>query len=294
MQIAIASGKGGTGKTSIVASFAALAGRCVLADCDVDAPDLHLVLGPQVLRRQPFSAGSVARIKPGHCIACGKCEELCRFDAISFTGPGNGRVDRTFRIDPLACEGCGVCVYFCAERAIEFEPVVSGHWFLSQTRYGPMVHAQLGIGQENTGKLVHVVRTEAKEVAAARSVELVLIDGAPGIGCPVIASITATDLALIVTEPTLSGLHDLMRVADLADHFGIRAMVTVNKWDVHRQMADRIEAEASERGLAVAPRVRYDPAVLEAQRRCQPLIELTDRGAAADICTLWWHVSATL
>jgi len=293
-ELVVMSGKGGTGKTSIVASFAVLAGRCVAADCDVDASDLHLLLEPRVLRRENFSGGSQARIKPGHCTACGKCEELCRFDAVFFDGPGNGRVPKTFRVDPMACEGCGVCAYFCEEKAIDFSPAVSGQWFVSETRCGPMVHARLGIAQENTGKLVHVVRTEAKKVASTERLDLVIIDGAPGIGCPVIASMTATNLAVIVTEPTLSGLHDLGRVADLAAHFGLPAVVAVNQWDVHPEMTERIEAEARSRGLPVAGRVRYDPAVTQAQVRQMAVVEYTGRGAAADIRRLWSEVAPRL
>jgi MinD superfamily P-loop ATPase len=293
-ELVVVSGKGGTGKTSIVASFAVLAAPCVVADCDVDVPDLHLIFTPRILQRQNFSARSIARIKSGHCTACGKCEELCRFDAIRFDGPGNGRVDRTFRVDPLACEGCGVCAYFCPEKAIELAPVVSGQWFVSRTRCGPMVHAQLGIAQENAGKLVHIVRTAAKKIATAGPLDLIIIDGSPGIGCPVIASITATNLVLIVTEPTLSGLHDMERVADLAAHFGIDALVAINKWDIHSEMTDEIEAVARARGLDIAGRVRYDPSVTEASRRCKAIVEYADHGAAADIRSLWSRVYAKL
>jgi len=290
-ELVIISGKGGTGKTSIVASFAALADRAaVLADCDVDAADLHLVLAPTVRRRESFTGGSRARIMPGHCIACGKCEELCRFGAIYFDGPGNGRVDKTFRVDPIACEGCGVCAYFCAENAIEFAPAVNGQWFVSDTRCGPMVHARLGVAEENSGKLVTLVRTEAKALAEKRRLDFVLIDGAPGIGCAVIASITGSDFALVVTEPTLSGMHDLARVAELAGHFGIPAGVCVNKWDLNEQVASEIEAEAARRGLHVLGRVRYDRAVTEAQIRGKSTVEYAADGAAADIRRLWHGV----
>ncbi len=216
-ELVVISGKGGTGKTSIVASFAALAEKAVLADCDVDTADLHLVLEPEIIKREKFSGGSRARIKSGHCTACGKCEAICRFDAIYFDGPGNGKVDKTYRIDPIRCEGCGVCAWFCTDQAIEFGPVVNGEWFISETRCGPMVHAKLGVAEENSGKLVSLVRTHAKKIAEDRKSDFVLIDGSPGIGCPVIASITGADLVLVVTEPTLSGLHDLQRVADLTD-----------------------------------------------------------------------------
>ena len=286
-ELVVISGKGGTGKTSIVASFAALAGRAVLADCDVDAADLHLVLEPKIIRRESFSGGKRARIMTGHCTACGKCEELCRFDAIYFGGPGNGRVDKTFYIDPIACEGCGVCAWFCPENAIEFGPVVNGEWSISETRYGPMVHAKLGIAEENSGKLVSTVRTAARKLAEQRGLDTVIIDGSPGIGCPVIASITGANLVLIVTEPTLSGKHDLERVADLTRHFDIPAMVCVNKWDLNPQIAEEIESAARKRGLEIAGRVRYDLAVTAAQVRSLSVVEHQNDGPAEDIRAVW-------
>jgi len=293
-ELVVISGKGGTGKTSIVASFAALAEKIVLADCDVDAADLHLVLEPKIVRRESFSGGKTARIKPGHCTACGKCEEICRFDAIYFDGPGNGRVDKTFRIDPIACEGCGVCAWFCAENAIEFAPSVNGEWYVSDTRHGPMVHARLGVAEENSGKLVSTVRKEAAALAEKRGLGLILIDGSPGIGCPVIASITGADLVLIVTEPTLSGLHDLGRVADVARHFEISGLVCINKWDLNPDMATEIERQAKQRGLTVAGRVRYDRAVTDAQVRKQAVVEYQQNGCARDIRGVWDAVSRKL
>ena len=293
-ELVVISGKGGTGKTSVVASFAALASKAVLADCDVDAADLHLVLEPKVVRREEFSGGKRARIKSGHCTACGKCEELCRFDAIYFDGPGNGKVGKTFRIDPIACEGCGVCAWFCPAKAIDFGPVTSGEWFVSQTRHGPLVHARLGIAEANSGKLVSTVRSEARALAEERGLEMVIIDGSPGIGCPVIASITGANLVLIVTEPTLSGRHDMERVADLTRHFEIPAMVCVNKWDLNPQIADGIELLARKRGIRVAGRVRYDRAVTQAQIHRKSVVEYQTNGCAADIREVWAKVQEIL
>jgi MinD superfamily P-loop ATPase len=289
-ELVVISGKGGTGKTSLVASFAALAEGIAVADCDVDAADLHLVLEPRVLRRTSFSGGKQARIKAGHCTACGKCEEICRFDAIFFDGPGNGIVEKTFRVDPIACEGCGVCAWFCAEEAIEFGPVVNGEWFISETRFGPMVHARLGIAEENSGKLVSTVRTNARRIAEEGGLALVLIDGSPGIGCPVIASITGANLVLVVTEPTLSGLHDLERVVALTRHFGIPALVCVNKWDLNPDVCERIEASARHMGLGLAGRVRYDRAVTAAQVHRRTVVECERDGCAADIRSVWENV----
>ncbi|MDY7011962.1 MAG: ATP-binding protein, partial [Planctomycetota bacterium] len=282
------------GKTSIVASFAALADKAVLADCDVDAADLHLVLEPTIVKRENFSGGSRARIKPGLCTACGKCEEICRFDAIYFDGPGNGKVDKTFRVNPIACEGCGVCAWFCTDKAIEFGPVVNGEWFISDTRCGPMVHAKLGVAEENSGKLVSLVRTQAKRIAEDRKLDIVLIDGAPGIGCPVIASITGADLVLVVTEPTLSGLHDLQRVADLTKHFGVETLVCINKWDLNEDIASQIETQARRRSLMLAGRVRYDRAVTEAQIRKKSLVEYQNNGAATEIRKVWFKVAEAI
>jgi MinD superfamily P-loop ATPase len=293
-ELAVISGKGGTGKTSIVASFAALSRNSVLADCDVDAADLHLVLEPHLLRRNEFTGGNRARIKHGHCNACGKCEELCRFDAIFFDGPGNGLVEKTFRVDPIACEGCGVCAWFCAEQAIDFSPVVNGEWFISDTRCGPMVHARLGIAEENSGKLVSTVRTAAKRIAEERGLDLLIIDGSPGIGCPVIASITGAHLVLAVSEPTLSGLHDLERVAALTRHFGIPALVCINKWDLNPEIWSRIEVWAREHGLGVAGRVRYDRAVTAAQVKGRAVVECEQNGCAEDIRSVWKNVAARL
>ena len=293
-ELVVISGKGGTGKTSIVASFAALADRVVLADCDVDAADLHLVLDPTVVRQESFSGGKRARITPDRCTACGKCESVCRFDAIDADGPGNDHVDKTFRIDPIACEGCGVCAWFCPEDAIEFAAAVNGEWYVSDTRHGPMVHAKLGIAEENSGKLVSIVRQEAGRLAQQHSLDMVLIDGSPGIGCPVIASITGADLVLIVTEPTLSGLHDLGRVADVARHFGIAGLVCVNKWDLNPEMTMEIERQAEDRGLTVVGRVRYDRAVTDAQIRKQAVVEYQQNGCAQDIRDVWGIASREL
>ena len=293
-ELVVISGKGGTGKTSIVASFAALAEKAVLADCDVDAADLHLVLEPKTIKREKFSGGSRARIKSGHCTACGKCEEVCRFGAIYFDGPGNGKVEKTYRIDPISCEGCGVCAWFCTDNAIKFGPVVNGEWYISETRCGPMVHARLGVAEENSGKLVSLVRTEAKRIAEDRELDFVLIDGSPGIGCPVIASIAGADLVLVVTEPTLSGLHDLQRVAALTKHFDIETLVCINKWDLNKDIASQIEMQAAQHGLKAVGKVRYDRAVTEAQIKKLSVVEYASNGVADDIKSLWANVRSSL
>jgi MinD superfamily P-loop ATPase len=293
-ELVVISGKGGTGKTSIVVSFAALAKNAVLADCDVDAADLHLVLEPEIRRREEFSGGKRAQVESERCIGCGKCKEVCRFGAVSLDGPGNPWVDNTFRIDPIACEGCGVCAWFCPEKAIAFAPAINGEWYLSETRHGPMVHAKLGIAEENSGKLVSTVRQEARKIAHDRKRDLIIIDGSPGIGCPVIASITGAHLVLVVTEPTVSGRHDLNRVADLARHFRVPGLVCVNKWDLNPEIAAAIETEALNSGLALAGRVRYDHGFTEAQVRKQAVVEYQQDGCAEDIRQVWRAVCAAM
>lgn len=287
-EIVVISGKGGTGKTCIVASFAVLAEGNVLADCDVDAADLHLLLEPQVQRRHAFSGGKRAIVRQSDCIACGACLARCRFGAIAMKGKNTDKA--MFTVDPIACEGCGVCVRFCPVDAIDFPDKINGEWFVSVTRCGPMVHARLGIAEENSGKLVSVVRDKARAIARERGCDYVIIDGPPGIGCPVIASMSGADIVVIVTEPTLSGAHDLERVADLATHFSIPAVVCINKYDLNVQQADAIAGDAEARGLPVVGRVRYDEAITKAQVAKQAVVEGDYGLVAEDIKALWDQV----
>jgi MinD superfamily P-loop ATPase len=292
-ELVVLSGKGGTGKTSVTASLAALAEKPALADCDVDASNLPLVLDPRIQRRETFSGGLRARIKPGLCTACGKCEELCRFDAIFFDGPGNGNVPRTFRVDPSACEGCGVCAHFCAEHAIELAPADGGELLLSDTRFGPLIHARLRPGQGNSGKLATLVREQARRTACKAGCRFILIDGPPGVGCPVMASLTGATRILLVTEPTPSGEHDLERVLMLARHFQIPAWVSVNKHDLNPAMTAQIERRAAALGATIVGRIPYDPAVTAAQRQGRPVVEYNHDGPAAQaIIQLWKNLSA--
>lgn len=287
-ELVVISGKGGTGKTSIVSSFFALATNAVVADCDVDAPDLHLVVQPTIRARHPFSGAHEAVIDTQSCAGCGLCAKHCRFDAISLVR-SNGR--QYYEVDDLSCEGCGVCADLCPESAIKMVPAESGEWFVSDTRFGPMVHALLGVAQETSGKLVSLVRKEAKAVARRAQRELLICDGSPGIGCPVVASITGAQLALIVTEPTLSGLHDLRRVAELTQHFDVPSAVCINKVDINLDLAEKIEKAAAEFNIPVLGRIRYDPAITKAQLSQRSVVETTDSGAAKDIRSLWDKVS---
>ncbi|MCK9231009.1 MAG: ATP-binding protein [Syntrophales bacterium] len=282
-EIVVISGKGGTGKTSIVASFAALADKIVLADCDVDAADLHLVLNPKIESREEFSGGKKASIIKEQCIACDRCIEECRFDAIAY--PDSEEAEVPF-INPIFCEGCGVCVRVCPVEALSFEPAVNGEWYVSRTPYGPMVHARLGMAEGNSGKLVTLIRSKAKDIAKRDQLDYIIADGSPGIGCPVIASITGSDLVLVITEPTLSGQHDLLRVAELTSYFKIPTLVCVNKWDLNADITEQIEREARRLGITVAGRIRYDTAITKAQIAGTNVIEYTG-SSAGDITSLW-------
>ncbi len=286
-EIVVISGKGGTGKTSIAASFAALAENAVFADCDVDAADLHLVLKPTIRQTHPFSGGKKAQIQTDKCIGCGRCENVCNFDAARFNGPANEIVAKTYTIDLLSCEGCSVCVHFCPVCAIDFNEAINGQWFISETRFGPMVHAKLGIAEENSGKLVTLVRKEAKRIAEEQHGELIIVDGSPGIGCPVIASVTAADLVLIVTEPTMSGRHDLERVAELTGHFNIPSAVCINKADINPEITEQIKDAAKQRHLPVLGQIPYDNAVTRAQIEAKTIIEYENGTLKKQIVSLW-------
>ena len=262
-EIVIVSGKGGTGKTSLAAAFAALEKNGILCDADVDAADLHLLMQPEVKERTDFMGGSKAVINPDLCTGCGTCRTLCRFDAIS---------DR-YEVDPIRCEGCGVCVDFCPEQAIDFPVQRCGEWYISATRFGPMVHARLGIAEENSGRLVSLVRKETRQLAEERGLELILTDGPPGIGCPVIAAIGGATALVIVVEPTVSGIHDMERVVDLAAHFRVPGMVIVNKYDLNVEMTETIEQLAVQRNLVVLGRVPFDPVFTRSMVQGQTLFE---------------------
>jgi len=283
-EIVVISGKGGTGKTSLTASMASLNGKSVIADCDVDASDLHLVLSPVIERRECFKSGHEAVIRKDDCLACGTCREKCRFHAVH-EARRYGR-QSLFTIDPLACEGCGVCVRFCPEEAIDFPERICGHWMVSETLYGPMVHARLAIGAENSGKLVSSVKNEARRIAEERKLPRIIVDGPPGIACPVIASITGASLALVVVEPTLSGIHDMQRVIGLTKHFIIPTFIIINKWELNPRIAGAIERDALSAGVPLAGKVGYDDSVTAAQIKGIPVVEYGG-SAARDIRKIW-------
>lgn len=293
-EIVVISGKGGTGKTSITAAFAALAKNAVLADCDVDAADLHLILKPDVREKSDFSGGKIASIRTEACIGCQRCIEVCRFGAVKLSDISNDVVAKTYAVDPVSCEGCGVCVHFCPVKAIDFDEAINGQWFVSETRYGTMVHAKLGIAEENSGKLVSLIRKEAKRIAEQEGQSMIIVDGSPGIGCPVIASISGASLVLVITEPTLSGQHDLDRVAQLTAHFGIPTAVCINKWDINPTVADAIESDVRKKGLTFAGRIGYDSAVTKAQVAGLSIPEYGDSPIKEQVSALWQAVQCRL
>jgi len=263
-EIVVVSGKGGTGKTSVVASLACLIEKKAMVDCDVDAANLSLVLSPRIIEEKEFTAGKKARIIAERCTQCGVCRDMCRFDAIS----------GDFIVDPVSCEGCGACFFYCPASAVEFETQLAGHCYICDTPAGdPFVYAELLPGEENSGKLVTMVRTEAKEQAQRAGLSQILIDGPPGIGCPVISSITGTSLALIVTEPTASGIHDLERIVQLARHFELPAAVIVNKSDINPACTDSIEQYCIQKGIPLLGRLPYEKAISEAQRQGKAIVE---------------------
>ncbi|ACN17301.1 ferredoxin (iron-sulfur cluster-binding protein) [Desulforapulum autotrophicum HRM2] len=283
-EITIISGKGGTGKTSVTASFAFLAANRVVVDADVDAANLYLTLPHTTISQENFVGGRLAEIDPGICTECGECLERCQFKAIS----------EDFIVDPIACEGCGVCVHFCPVDAISFEQQVCGEKFLSDTDNGPMVHARLGIAQENSGLLVSVLRQQAREIAKEKNIPMILVDGPPGIGCPVIASITNADALVIVTEPSMSGMHDMERVKRLADQMRVPAFLCINKSDLNQEKTDSMKAFAKKNNIKFAGEIPFDREVTASMNAGKSLVEFSQGPAAQAVRKVWENVTIYL
>ncbi len=286
-ELVVISGKGGTGKTSLAASFAALSGRTLIADCDVDAADLHLILKPEIKERGTFSGSVLAEIDQEKCTACGKCKQECRFFAVE-EKISDGKP--SFFIDQLACEGCGVCHIVCEDNAVNIEDAVNGEWFLSETRHGPMSHARLGIAEENSGRLVTLVRNKLIQLSQESTLSEAVIDGSPGTGCPVIASLTGSDYALIVTEPTVSGVHDLGRILDVTAHFGIPSGVVVNKYDINLEMTEKIKSLARDYNAEYVGKIPYDRSITDAQMQGLSVVEYTESPMTEAIKNIWTKV----
>lgn len=282
-ELVVLSGKGGTGKTVLVASFATLADSKVMVDCDVDAADLHLLLHPKVGEAQEFWGGKTAYIDHTRCTRCELCEQMCNFDAIQH-----------LKVDPIACEGCGFCARICPEDTIKMNDNLAGHWFISDTRYGPLVHARLGIAEENSGKLVALCRQQARGIAQEGGMDYIISDGPPGIGCPAISSLSGADMALLVTEPTMSGMHDLERVMGLCRHFGVPAKVCINKFDINEDNSQSIERLCGEMGVEVVAMLPFDSAVTEALVKGMTVVEYAENGIASAIAAMWHRIEAAL
>lgn len=280
LEITVVSGKGGTGKTILVSSLARLFDEKVLADCDVDAPDLHLLLKPNILRAEAFTGGKIASIDPDKCTGCGQCAQYCRFDAIhEATEPGAAG----YSVDRIGCEGCAVCYYVCPESAVEMRENQNGTWYVSSTSFGPLVHACLDPAEENSGKLVTLVRKEARNIADKDGLKYIIVDGPPGIGCPVISSITGTDLVVIVTEPTVSGFHDCERVVSLARHFGIPAAAVINKYDLNLEATGRAEAFFEREGIALLGKIPYGLEVSRSIAEAELVVDKDDSPVAREL-----------
>ncbi|MCK5245681.1 ATP-binding protein [Candidatus Bipolaricaulota bacterium] len=270
-QVLFLSGKGGTGKTSLAAAFAVLAENKVLADCDVDAANLHLLLDPQVIAEGDFEGSKEAVRDASLCTQCGRCREVCRFNA----------VQENFEIDPYLCEGCGACVTACPANAITLEPLISGRWFNAETKWGPLASAELLPGEETSGKLVMQVKRNMEPLAQSVNAEWALLDGSPGIGCPVIASVSGVDAVILVTEPTLSGMHDLERILGVVNHFRIPAYLVINKADLSADLTERLEHFASEKALPVLGCIPYDRAVTDRLIEGRSVVEDEESPAGA-------------
>ena len=284
-QLTVLSGKGGTGKTTITASFAVLAKNTVVADCDVNAPDLHMLLHPEIIKTQEFKGSKLTVIDKTKCVECGLCREKCRFDAIT----------EDFRVDPISCEGCGVCTVICPVNAIELTERISGHAYISKTKYGFMAHAILSPSESNSGKLVTWVRQNARILTEKENCDLIIIDGPPGIGCPVIASVTGIDAGLVVTEPTMSGIHDLERALQLLKHFNVQPFVCVNMYDINKDNTEKIVDFCEENGIKAVGKITFNPIITEAMVNGKPIVEYApESDVAKEIERMWRNIVSAL
>ena len=281
-EIVVISGKGGTGKTSITASFAVIGGTdMVVADCDVDAADMHLLMQPDFKVSKDFHSGEVAYINQENCTQCGLCKDICRFDAISIK---NGE----YIVNPLDCEGCGYCARVCPTETIINNDLLSGQLYISNMKTGTqMVHARLGIGSDNSGKLVAKVKDEAKEIALKGNKDYILVDGSPGVGCPVVSSLSGANFVVLVTEPSVSGIHDLKRVYELVKKFNIKAGCIINKADINIEKKDEIKRFLNDEGIEHLIDLPYDENFTKAMTLGQTIVEFNSNNLTTPLNEAW-------
>lgn len=281
MELVVLSGKGGTGKTTIATALSELAQDVVRVDCDVEASNFYMYYEGKDLEKEDFYGGKIAKIDEDKCIKCGKCQDVCRFNAI-----------RDFQIDPFACEGCGACTLVCPTEAIVLEDEKAADTFITQTDKGIIARAEMGIGSDASGLLISFLRRNAKRFSEDK--KLTIIDGSPGIGCPVIASVTGSDMVLVVTEPTKSGLEDLKRVVTLCEHFGVYTMVCINKYDINEEMSEEIEGFINDKGLKLVGKIPYDDMVMKSINELKPIIFYNESIAKKAIEDMWMRIKENI
>ncbi|MCK5125507.1 MAG: ATP-binding protein [candidate division Zixibacteria bacterium] len=294
VELVVASGKGGTGKTSIVGSLAYLAKKLILVDCDVDAANLHILLRHKIINENSFSTSHCSQINQDACTSCGTCHDLCRYSAISQVNDPISPGEYLYKIDKMACEGCGLCYHACPEKAITFTPVISGQWFISESEFGPFLHGRLGTAQANSGRLVSLLRREAVALSQRDKSDLIIIDGPPGIGCPVIASITGASFLLVVTEPSRSAIHDLTRLVELAGHFNLQMAICINKHDINSKLTEEIDSFADERNIPVIGKLLFDPGFVEAQVKGTPYFLNASEENKNNLLKMWTWLSGKI
>lgn len=287
-EILIISGKGGTGKTTLISCFAALAKKSVIADCDVDAADLHLILNPKIKIKEIFTSGKVPKYNLEKCRFCKLCVDVCRFNAIKL------RDDSSIEFNLIKCEGCGFCARVCKFNAITMLDNKVGEIFNSESPYGPFIHAKLGVAAENSGKLVSKVREKAKEEAKKENLNLIIIDGSPGIGCPVIASLTGVNLAIIVLEPSLSGLHDGKRIIEVCNHFNISKGVIINKYDLNEEISFDIENFCKKLNIPVFGKIPFDKSIVDSLVNGKIFVEHKENSTSSLIKEAWKKITEIL
>lgn len=285
-QVSIVSGKGGTGKTTLSAAFSYLAQNALIADCDVDAPNLHLILKPDIVKKFDYFGSKKAFLKQDLCVQCGLCFNICRFEAIEFK-------DNSYKVKDYACEGCGACTIVCPTKALSLEKKLNGEFFESTTKFGYMAHALLNPGEETSGGLISEVRKLSMSIAYQKKIPLIIIDGAPGIACPATSSIVGSKYVIVVSEPTMSGLHDLKRMVDTVKHFKIPLGIVINKYDINENQSDAICHYAKEEKIEIIGKIPYDNAIVRATQQAESLINYDCESANA-IKIIWEKVQKIL